>query len=199
MKTCNACKETKPLDEFYHFVRSKDGHQPRCKICANKAHTKYVQSHRAQVSENTRRRYRERKGTVLCACGALILNKKYAIECEKCRRKRRKARGKRHYQKHKHTSIVRTIECNRIRRKEHPERAPAYTSAQWALHSGKIKKRPCLLCGDGDVVMHHVDFDHPLNVIFLCASHSQKLHRGFLSAKEQEILQKKGIECSRKS
>lgn len=34
-KTCNKCKETKPLDQFRNMKRSPDGKQYRCRACQN--------------------------------------------------------------------------------------------------------------------------------------------------------------------
>ncbi len=69
-KTCTACGETKPLDEFHVNNAAKDGHLARCKPCQNAAgrdvHRKrrdaerkyqrtYNQTHREQANRNTRR------------------------------------------------------------------------------------------------------------------------------------------------
>jgi hypothetical protein len=40
--------------------------------------------------------------------------------------------------------------------------------ARRALKSGRIIKRPCHFCGKPEVEMHHVDYDQPLLVYFLC-------------------------------
>ena len=35
-KTCNVCGVAKPLDQFYHNARNRDGYENRCKDCARK-------------------------------------------------------------------------------------------------------------------------------------------------------------------
>jgi hypothetical protein len=35
MKTCIACGQTKPLDDFPRDKRRRDGHTNRCKPCTN--------------------------------------------------------------------------------------------------------------------------------------------------------------------
>ena len=35
MKVCSACKELKPLSEFYRWKLGKDGHRASCKNCVN--------------------------------------------------------------------------------------------------------------------------------------------------------------------
>jgi hypothetical protein len=41
VKTCNACKAAKPLDEFHKSAKSPDGRQYRCKECSNAASRQY--------------------------------------------------------------------------------------------------------------------------------------------------------------
>lgn len=36
-KKCRVCQETKPLTEYFKNVKSKDGHENRCKECYKKA------------------------------------------------------------------------------------------------------------------------------------------------------------------
>ena len=66
MKVCNTCKESKSLDEFSNKKASKDGKQPKCKICAKqitkKWRTNNPERHKEGVKKwqtNNYERYRE--------------------------------------------------------------------------------------------------------------------------------------------
>lgn len=52
-KVCSKCKEEKPLNIIYFGVRkaSKDGFQPKCKICARKYSKIYAKKH-PEVKQN---------------------------------------------------------------------------------------------------------------------------------------------------
>ena len=40
-KECNQCNSTKPLTDFYKMSASKDGHQPKCKICVKEVNQNF--------------------------------------------------------------------------------------------------------------------------------------------------------------
>ena len=84
MKTCSKCKETKPLDQFYHCKEAKDGRHSYCKPCNNTVTKEWQNGHRAQTREYLknwrranpeqrreidRRRRRKRRLEVLSAYG----------------------------------------------------------------------------------------------------------------------------------
>jgi len=61
-KVCTACKETKPLSEFYADKRQRDGHYSSCKACVRAAR----QEARGAKGSLARERYNEaqRLGTL---------------------------------------------------------------------------------------------------------------------------------------
>ena len=40
-KNCNQCNKSKPLTDFYKMSASKDGHQPKCKICVKEVNKNF--------------------------------------------------------------------------------------------------------------------------------------------------------------
>ena len=44
--------------------------------------------------------------------------------------------------------------------------------------AGKIKKRPCIVCGNKDVIAHHEDYNNPFKVIWICEKHHKEYHEG---------------------
>ena len=61
-------------------------------------------------------------------------------------------------------------------RAEHPKRRQAQTALGNALRDGRIKKLPCLVCGDSSEA-HHPDYDRPLDVVWLCTKHHAETHK----------------------
>lgn len=50
----------------------------------------------------------------------------------------------------------------------------------YAIKLGKIKRKPCSVCGNPKSHGHHKNYDKPLEVIWLCAIHHQLVHTGKL-------------------
>lgn len=42
---------------------------------------------------------------------------------------------------------------------------------------GKLVVQPCQVCGDPKSQMHHVDYERPLDVTWLCKAHHLEWHR----------------------
>lgn len=61
-------------------------------------------------------------------------------------------------------------------RRTNPKKYAAHLAVQRALSQGKLKKRPCEVCGKLRVDAHHDDYDRPLSVRWLCRSHHNLLH-----------------------
>lgn len=51
------------------------------------------------------------------------------------------------------------------------------------LRRGKIKREPCLNCGDVKSQMHHADYKNPLDVIWVCRKCHMEIHK---SAKKRK-------------
>lgn len=70
-------------------------------------------------------------------------------------------------------------------RREHPKRyvyqpydeaASARRKLFHAVHTGKVEKEPCEVCGVGDTRGHHEDYSKPLEVRWLCPLHHVEVH-----------------------
>lgn len=60
----------------------------------------------------------------------------------------------------------------------YPERKRAWTEIERSLHSGKIERGSCVVCGaTGNIHGHHHDYGKPLDVLWLCPPHHRGLHK----------------------
>jgi ribosomal protein S27AE len=62
---------------------------------------------------------------------------------------------------------------------QNPEGYAAHTAVSNAVRDGRLKKEPCLFCGQGKVHAHHRDYARPLDVIWLCPKCHHRLHKVF--------------------
>lgn len=61
-------------------------------------------------------------------------------------------------------------------RKNKPKQYVAQTAVNNAIRAGKLKRKPCEVCGCGNSHAHHDDYSKPLKVRFLCAMHHKQWH-----------------------
>lgn len=62
-------------------------------------------------------------------------------------------------------------------RKKNPEKYNAHKAVGNAIRDGKLKKKPCEICGTTKyLVAHHEDYSKPLDVIWLCSAHHKWIH-----------------------
>ena len=54
----------------------------------------------------------------------------------------------------------------------------AKEAVRYALKSGSMVKRACLMCGSNKAEGHHPDYTKPLKVLWLCKKHHVALHKG---------------------
>lgn len=47
----------------------------------------------------------------------------------------------------------------------------------WALEIGKINKSKCRDCESTKTEMHHIDYNEPLKIVWLCRKHHAQVHR----------------------
>ena len=64
---------------------------------------------------------------------------------------------------------------------------PEVKKARVAVHNatarGRLKKMPCVLCGDPKSEAHHDDYTKPLDVMWVCRKHHAVIHRAEANAK----------------
>jgi hypothetical protein len=84
MKICKKCNIEKSLDDFHNLKSSKDGKQPKCKICHSEIQKNYLINNRDKINER-KKKYRESENGKLVSKG---YRKKYYLENKKIENKR---------------------------------------------------------------------------------------------------------------
>lgn len=70
--------------------------------------------------------------------------------------------------------------CNRAKRawaERNKEKRSAHVAVGNAIRDGKLKKKPCEVCGSIKVEAHHDDYSKPLKVRWLCIKHHNHHHQ----------------------
>jgi len=149
MKICFKCRKPKPLRDFYRHPRMGDGRLGKCKECAKR-----------DVRRNRKKR------------------KDHYIAFDKQRNMLpHRVEARKHYQKTRRGKRVAL--GSRLRWiAKNPEKRKAHHAANNAVRDGKLKKRPCEVCGTWKRVhKHHADYSKPLDVQWLCPKHHTEAHR----------------------
>jgi len=146
MKTCFKCLQSLPLEAFYKHSAMGDGRLGKCKECTKSD----VKKHRLENLERIRA-YDKMRGSIPHRVAA---RKEYA-KTEAGRAAHRKAL--------------------KVSKERFPERAAARYKVSNAIRDGRLKRLPCLVCGD-TAEAHHPDYSRPLDVMWLCQPHHKETH-----------------------
>lgn len=148
---CTKCKKLKPEDRFYRCNGRNTGRQIWCKNCGLDQSRKY---RKTKKFKQYRREYHQR-GYV-----------KARIRAYTAKPEVRQKRGK---------------QCRESYLRNKGRYKARYLSAHKRLHlavkRGLLTPKPCQICGKHPAEGHHPNYKKPLEVIWLCRSHHQKLHR----------------------
>ena len=191
MKTCSKCKKDQPKTNFVKSPRYRDGLYPICKTCRKETRlkglskTKFCKRCKANARsmsnfycETCQRKMRGRKPITLfkrrastnglcCRCHK-VPPLKYHWYCKDCQRDCFKRWWNRKGKNYKHST---------------PERREKYLARVY-LHQqisrGKLKRQPCVVCGNPKSEGHHHNGyrkEHALDVVWLCKKHHDEAER----------------------
>ena len=114
------------------------------------------------------------------------MNDGYVNKCKECTKKGVRAnysKNRDHYVKYEQERSQRpgrkkkATEYQRKRRANNPKKYKAQNKINNSLRDGKLKREPCLMCGDVKSQAHHIDYDgEGLNIIWLCWKHHMQIH-----------------------
>lgn len=61
-------------------------------------------------------------------------------------------------------------------KQKNPEKIKARLLVKEAIKKGILPKQPCVECGDVNSKGHHPNYSKPLEVVWLCQKHHQRVH-----------------------
>lgn len=154
-KRCFKCLCVKAIDLFYKHAAMRDGRLNKCIDCTKADAIK----HRLENLERVRAYDRSRGND----SHRVAARRAYSSTA---------AGAKRH------------AEASQRWSERNPERKRASTAVNAALRRGKLKRLPCLVCGDEKSEGHHPDYSAPLSVVWLCDEHHKAAHRATKEAEE---------------
>jgi hypothetical protein len=65
-------------------------------------------------------------------------------------------------------------------RADDKRRTKCHNAVARAIRSGKLIRKPCILCGNEKSLAHHEDYDEPLLVMWLCQPCHKQRHKEIL-------------------
>lgn len=68
---------------------------------------------------------------------------------------------------------------NRLYKKVNKVKVNARNLVKLRVDSGKMERKPCVVCGEIKSQAHHEDYSKPLDVVWLCSRCHGKIHRRF--------------------
>jgi hypothetical protein len=163
-KNCFKCDVEQPLENFYKHPQMADGRVNKCKECNkhdNRTNRKlkinyYTEYEKSRFQSPERKAYSYKKTEEF--------KLKYAEKVKEYKLK----------------SYKNNSESIKIKQrkyvKNNPEKIMARAMLNNAVRDGKVKKYPCIKCGDIKSQAHHCDYLLPFDVIWLCAKHHREIH-----------------------
>lgn len=146
-RQCKMCGEVLPIGDFYRITNSKPYRYGRCKRCYNQVCIARADKDRGKRRETQRKYYQTDNG---------------------------KEKMANYYAEHK--DALREAFYKRL--KNVPQEVKdAHNRVQYDLRVRKLHREPCLVCGIEKAEAHHPDYSKPLDIIWLCKEHHEKIHR----------------------
>jgi hypothetical protein len=153
VKTCRSCGQSLPLDGFYRDRSAKDGHKSHCKKCTGEAQKRALE--RPEVREK-RRAYSKAWNS--------------------------SERGREYHRRYKKSERYLETEERRRTRADNAIKIAARYAVKDAIRYGRLKKKPCAVCGEQPAQAHHLlgyDAEHRTEVVWLCAEHHVRAEAHF--------------------
>ena len=148
-KRCSKCHITKLIDGFYPHKR--DGHESICKACKLVKQRKYQQRPERKAKNREILKQLQSEGYFV---------KRWKEYSQRPEVKKRRLERSAKYRKDPKVRIK--------------NMARWYTSHQ--IRAGKLDREPCALCGQEQVEAHHLDYNQPLLIVWLCPNCHRQAH-----------------------
>jgi len=175
MKACIHCEEEKPLSEYYKHPRMADGYLGSCKVCCKERATANRNNNLERIQAYDRARGNRQDPE--------YAKEHYWSDPVRARRMQREwsAENKESVTKSSRRwaaeNMGKRLEIERQYRKNFPKVHLAHIRLHNALNQEILERQPCEVCREVKVEAHHCDYDHALNVMWLCRQHHADWHR----------------------
>lgn len=156
-KKCPKCGVTKTYENFHKNRSTSDGRQTYCKPCLRTINSKWKRDNQKRVAAT---------------------NKAW-----QSRNREKLAKNARRFAER---NPERVRETTRKQRRLHPEKHRARVATERAVRRGDlVKPGTCEQCGDvptptvsgrSSIHAHHMDYSHPLDVVWVCRGCHAKIH-----------------------
>ncbi len=113
---------------------------------------------------------------------------KLCIYCKICKNEKNRETRRKSYKKNREKILCKKkiyyeekkeiiIQKKHERRlKDNHLKSRANDAVYRAIKKGKIKRKPCIICGNPNSDAHHKDYNKKLDVIWLCRTHHMRIH-----------------------
>lgn len=187
MKTCSKCRRDLPLDQFVKSSRYRDGKYPLCKDCRKESRMKSLAANPLCVRCKKEPHYQTNFYCLECARilqGGLPVRQRHhskdPFTCPKCggpRKHRRRWCAKCHNEAQKKWLKSKGGQWAYASSRGQRHKLVARRYVMTMIERGKLKRKPCEVCGRLEVEAHHNTYEDPLDIRWLCSEHHDALER----------------------
>lgn len=155
---CKVCGKTTP-SAFYSSIKTHCKDHWREKVRNNRlANIEHYKEFDRQRANNPER----------------VAARKAYMQTEDGKKAAKRARAA-YMQTEKGKTVLR--EAKKAYAKKNPAKRDAHVKLNNALRDGRVSRTPCLVCGCEKTEAHHVSYDLPLDVVWLCDRHHKQVHK----------------------
>lgn len=146
-KSCTKCNQVLSVALFYR--KNKTLLRSACKKCTTSSTRDYYLKNTEKHRKLTKRYYRANKESIV------EMNKAWA----------KTSNGAKSLKK----AAIKYSAANR-------KKVNAAWRVGYEIERGRMRRGPCVVCGEPKTHGHHEDYDRPLDVIWLCPQHHKDVH-----------------------
>lgn len=187
MKICTKCGVNKEINEFT-YVKNRSSYKARCKKCTNEYSQSHYLKNKKIYNERRKNYYSENKEKELERCKNYYyenferISKREKKKNEDPVRKEKTNKRGRDWAKENPKKHAANATKHKIR---YPQKHQARLSVMWAIKLGFLKRpERCEVCKRLiKVEAHHMDYEKPLEVKWLCRICHNKEHGKMLHIK----------------
>ena len=193
MKRCCKCKIEKSFDEFGYRNSERKTLTSECKECVRNRSREHFKNNREKYNAKRTKYYQDNKEQELKKCKEYYESnreriRKRANELSKKPERRKKAReySKIWIEKNRDKLRKNALRQNKMNPQKYEARRPIYMGVKYGFIT---KPKICEICKlEKKIEAHHLDYNQPLNVRWLCTLCHFHQHDKMIDVKNEGIL-----------